>query len=53
MSRAVALAAAVIAVVGAAACPESGPVNPAKLWLATIGNDETRVQLVPQQPDPF
>jgi hypothetical protein len=35
------------------ACPDDGPANPPKLWLALVGNDETRVQLVPRQPDPF
>ena len=36
-----------------AGCPDDGPANPTKLWLYLIDGDETRVQLVPFEPDPF
>ncbi len=45
------LAALAIALVSA--CPDGGPGNPPKLWLSLVGNDETRVQLVTHEPDPF
>ncbi|HKA89677.1 MAG TPA: hypothetical protein VKE22_18565 [Haliangiales bacterium] len=34
-------------------CPGDAPGNPPQLWLALVGNDETRVQLVPREPNPF
>ncbi|HEX8108299.1 MAG TPA: hypothetical protein VF516_11255 [Kofleriaceae bacterium] len=35
-------------------CPDPEPTgNPTTLWLSSIGNDETHVQLVATQPPPF
>ena len=33
--------------------PGPGPGNPTTLWLALIGNDERRVQLIDHEPPPF
>ena len=37
-----------------AGCPgPDEPKNPARLWLALVGNNETVVQLVPEEPEPY
>jgi uncharacterized Zn-finger protein len=37
-----------------AACPgDDPPRNPPRLWLSLVNGDETRVQLVPIEPNPF
>lgn len=45
----------VLGLVALAGCPgpDTPPANPAKLWLSTIGRDETRVQLIDTEPPPF
>ncbi len=46
------LALAAVAVTALAACPDSGPSNPAVLWLDLDGS-EIKVRLVEREPVPF
>jgi hypothetical protein len=45
----------VLGVLALPGCPSSEPSssNPTTLWLASVGSDETRVQLVDTEPPPF
>ena len=50
-----------LGVLALSGCPSSNPkpgmdapvANPTTLWLASVGSDETRVQLIDTEPPPF
>lgn len=45
---------ALLSAVVLAGCPDpEEPLHPPKLWLSLVNGDETRVQLVPVEPEPF